>query len=193
MRRFVISVASLAVMSVTVSGQPGDELARLREGINAPASTVIVSSRAAQLPAVNTLKVYLVIGKDGKADGRIARWIDKWNQNEGQRFGRLQVVSDLSQADVVMARHVVRGDVSVQRRTSIGVVPARNPGTDRISAGPTVASGQYLHRPLYSYLLVRTPDALAIVYRHIDRGHPNDRADPDGRLIDELKKKMKAS
>lgn len=192
MRKFVIAVASLAAMSVTASGQSDEELARLREGINVPAATVVISSRAAKLPAGNTLKVYLAVGRDGKPNSRIANWIDKWNQDEGRRFGRLEVVSDLSQADVIAARHVVRGDASVRRRSSIGIASARNPDTDRISTGPSITTGQYLHRPLYSYLIVRTPDALAVVYRHVDRGHPNDRADPDGRLIDELKKKMKA-
>jgi hypothetical protein len=160
--------------------------------LSVPTSTVITPSSSTKLPAGNTLKVYLVIGKDAKADGRLARWIDKWNQDEGRRLGRLEVVSDLAQADVIMARHVVRGDVSAQRRSSIGIGPARNPDTDSISTRPVVTNGQYFHRPLYSYLIVRTPDALAVVYRHVDRGHPDDRSEPDGRLIDELKKKLKA-
>ncbi len=191
MRKFAIAFVALALLSITVTAQSNEELVRLRERLNIPASTAIVSSGSTKLPAGDTLRVYLVTGKDGKANKHLAKWIDKWNQNEGQRFGKLQIVSDFSQADVIMARDVVRGDVSVQHRTTIGIWPERNPDTDRISTKPRIYTRPYIHRSLYSYLIVRTPEALAVVYRLGDRGHPQDHTDPDGSLIDELEHKMK--
>jgi hypothetical protein len=191
MRKFAVAVAALALLSTRVTGQSNEELLRLRERLHLPASTVIVSASSTKLPAGDTLRVYLATGKDGETNKRIAKWIDKWNQHAGQRFGKLQVVLDLSQADIILARDVVRGDLAVQPRTTVGIWSKRNPETDRIATKPRIDTRPYIHRSRYSYLLVRTPDALSVVYRLGDRGHPDDNADPDGSLIDELERKMK--
>ncbi|HEX8456415.1 MAG TPA: hypothetical protein VF656_03760 [Pyrinomonadaceae bacterium] len=191
MRQFVLAVAALALISIRVTGQSDEELVRLRARLNLPSSTAIVSSSSTKLPARETLRVYVATGKDGQANGRLTKWIDKWNQNDGQRYGKLQAVSDLSQADVIVARDVVRGDTSVQRRSAVGIWSKRDPLADRTATKPGIDTRPYIYRPRYSYLIVRTPETLAIVYRLGDKGHPEDNTDADGNLIREFEHKLK--
>ena len=82
-------------------------------------------------------------------------------------------------------------DGRAEPRGSIGTVPVIDLKTTPTSNGPKIGTRAYVYRPLYLYLLKRTPDALEIVYRHVDRNTPKDRLDPNGSLLSELKKKMK--
>ena len=175
-----LAICSLLFVTATAVGQTG-EYGKLREWLGVSPATIILSSSQSKLPA-GSLKVYLATGKDENARSYYASWVEKWNRNEGQKAGLLEVVSDLSQADLIIARF--KGDTAVEQRGSIGTVSAID-----MKSRPTTNSRMQVYRPLYAYLIMRTPDALEVVYRHVDRNSIP--TDPDGNLLDELKKKIK--
>ncbi|MGB7921629.1 MAG: hypothetical protein WCF57_00155 [Pyrinomonadaceae bacterium] len=189
MFKLALALVSLAIVGSTAIGQTSDEANRIRRLLNVPSDTIIVSSSSSKLPAGTPLKIYMATGEGNGAQRRFAQWIEKWNRGEGQRYGTIEVVSDLAQAHLVIARY--EGDYAIAPRTSIGTIPGIGIGNSPSSHISKRGTRAYVYRPLYLYLLTRTPDALAIVYRHVDRYNTKDRLDPHGNLLSALKKKMK--
>lgn len=85
-----------------------DRLGRIRRILGVPPGTPISVARPLVLPGGRPLRVYLAMGFDGKTSHNFARWIQKWNKSEGKQFGELEVVSDISRSDIVVARYVIQ-------------------------------------------------------------------------------------
>ena len=68
------------------------------------------------LPATSPLKVYLAIAY-GNVHEYFVESIDKWNQKNGNSYGKLEVVSDLNQADISVV-------VAREADTMVTVLPA---------------------------------------------------------------------
>jgi hypothetical protein len=105
MLKLALALVSLAIVSSAAMGQTSEEANRLRQLLNVPSSTIIVSSSSSKLPAGTPLKIYIATGKADAAERRFTQWIDKWNRGEGRRYGTIEVVADLTQADLVIARY----------------------------------------------------------------------------------------
>lgn len=191
MVKLLAACVVLCVLSLTTAGQTsGDEIARLSERLNVPASTLIVNSNAARLPAGASLKIYLAAEQDKTAYARFLKWTDKWNRNEGARHGSLHIVSDLSQADIVLARFHVR-ESAPRPRTTISVGRVHDPTRDRNASSPKISTRTYTPTAEYSYLLKRSADVLTILHGDVDRTYIQDYSDPDGDLLRELETRMK--
>jgi hypothetical protein len=89
-----------------------------------------------------------------KQDPKIVRRIGEWNKKNGQKFGRLEVVSDITEAQVVLAWYSIR----IERMT--------HPPDDRPYDERTCCPERS-----YSYLLVRTDDGFAMLRRIIIEGY----------------------
>jgi hypothetical protein len=122
----------------------------IRKTLGVPDATQITVAASKQLPAAPTLKVFQGARSNAKGDEEFAKWVEKWNRENGDRFGRLEIVSDISAAEVV----VLYGLYS----SSTLYLPSRLP-TDREVANQ-LATGL-----VRSYVFVRKPDALEIVSR----------------------------
>jgi hypothetical protein len=191
MRKTTLALTVLFVAAAAATGQTSDaELTRLRERLDLPGATVIVTSKSSKFPAGSPLNIYVATGQERRAYERITKWIDKWNKGDGKQFGGLLLAPDAAHADVILARYTVREDASVLRRTTIDIGPGRDP-TARPATRARAGTNLYTALPLYSYLITRTPNALLIVYRNVDRSHIEDRGDPDGRLLSELGRRLK--
>ena len=191
MLKLLAACVVLCVLSLATAGQTSrGEIAMLGERLNVPASTSIVNSSAARLPAGASLKIYIAAGKDKTAYTRLAKWAEKWNRNEGARHGTLQVVSDLSQADIVLARFHVR-ESAPRPRTTISVGSIHDPTRDRNASSPKISTRTYTPTAEYSYLLTRSSDVLTILYGDVDRTYIQDYSDPDGDLLRQLEAQMK--
>jgi hypothetical protein len=75
MFKIALAIASLAFLSITAISQTPEELARLRERLNLPPATIILSSGFSRLPAEIPLKIYLASGRDEKVNKRFVKWI----------------------------------------------------------------------------------------------------------------------
>jgi hypothetical protein len=82
-----------------------DEYARLRNQLNLDPSVAFARAEIYELPATSPLKVYLAIAYKNVHEYFVES-INEWNQKNGNSYGKLEVVSDLKQADisVVIAR-----------------------------------------------------------------------------------------
>ncbi len=157
--------------------QPGEgELRALREFLNVPETTTIGTSTAS-LPNETPLKVYVATGQDNALQKVFLKGFAEWNKKNGAKFGSLEVVADISEAQIIVAWYAVRLPLKSQPPP---IFPMD------MALGPPERS--------HSYLLLRTADGLEILSRRIVDGYPDlMQSDRRGEIVRaELFKRMKA-
>jgi hypothetical protein len=82
-----------------------NEIAQLREQLGVASSVPITMGNSDELPNTNPLKVYLATGFDMEVRKRTSERIDNWNKEQAKTHGALAVVTDLSQADVILVQY----------------------------------------------------------------------------------------
>lgn len=176
MRRLEVIV--LVLMScVTASGQSLDaEMTKLREFLKLPAETQIVPSTA-NLPNITPLKVFVATGQDKELNKVFVRRISEWNRKNGAKHGVVDVVPDISEAQIVLAWY------------SIPIEKVTHPPDD------TPAEYRFCCPERgYSYLILRSSAGLEILKRIVIEGYslPGSSDGRGGYLRDEFFKRLKA-
>jgi hypothetical protein len=96
----------LLVSSFPVSAQTmGAEIDLLREQLGVSATVPIIIANSPDLPKADPLRVYIAAGFDMDVRKRTADRIDDWNKKDAQKYGALIVVTELSQADVILVQY----------------------------------------------------------------------------------------
>jgi hypothetical protein len=157
-----------------------DEFARLRNQLNVDPAMTFAHAEKDDLPATSPLKVYLAIAY-GNVHEYFVESIDKWNQKNGNSYGKLEVVSDLKQADISVV-------VAREADTMVTVLPA---GPVNGSTGNMGVWGQAT-----SYLVVKDSGGVKVLWTRIVPvfNYSNTEASPKTFevVMAELAKRMKA-
>lgn|SRR6266404_4503239 len=105
MKRIPLTCLLLLLATLTVSAQTmEEEIGRVREQLGVSESTPITVANSPDLPTADPLKVYIAAGFDMDVRKRTVERIDEWNKKEAKKYGSLTVVTELSQADVILAQ-----------------------------------------------------------------------------------------
>jgi hypothetical protein len=145
-RAFAASFAlNLFVASLAHAQGNAEELTALRSHLGLPDGATVTLAPSSQIEKPGSLKVHLAFGLDTGVRNNFLKWIDGWNRRDGKRRGMLEIVPEIAQADVILARYTVLDKATTQ---SSGTVI----GTPRGSLiGNT---GSYQEVPAYAYVLV---------------------------------------
>lgn len=76
-----------------------DQFTRIREVLGLPPSTPVARAKPDKLPAANPLKVYTSF-EGPQAEERFQNWVERWNQENGKKYGRIELVDQLAKSDV---------------------------------------------------------------------------------------------
>jgi hypothetical protein len=169
--RFVNALVIVFAVAASVTAQSVDaEMAMLRELLKVPDSTEIVPSTSA-LPLTSPIQVFIVVGTDPKTQKAFAKRFAEWNRKDGLKYGMVEQVANLSDAEVVLVRHDIRLN-GPPPSYSLPLVPIRS----------------------YSYLIVHGPDRLQILWRTVFEGYSDvtDTESFGGAVRREFFKRMKA-
>lgn len=128
-----------------------DEYARLRNQLNVDPSIAFAHAEKDDLPAMRPLKVYLSLAY-GNVHEYFVESIEKWNQKNGNSYGKLEIVSDLKQADISVV-------VAREADTMVTVLPAGpfNGNSDSKAAWYQATS----------YLVVKDSGSLKILWTRV--------------------------
>jgi hypothetical protein len=85
------------IVSIEFVGR--DQYTRLRSALNLDPQFPVSESESKAVPASSPLKLYVSIVDPQIKEGFLA-WAGKWNKDKGAKYGALEIVPDLSQADV---------------------------------------------------------------------------------------------
>ena len=153
-----------------------DERAVLRKGFKLSDSATITEVKGKSFPADAPLKVCVETILDPNVRQDVTNWIAEWNQKDADKYGKLNIEPDSLQADVSVLRYL-----------------HPLPPTDPISAMTWTDPKGKVHRliPVYSYLMVRKPDALEVLWRKVDLTYQEEHEFSAKLLTEQLKKLMK--
>src|SRR5262245_23022279 len=116
-RKIVYLIIAILLCVVSAAGQTAtEENARLREHLNIGPDVPIHLGRAT-LPPQTPLKVFIATGLDLGVQKNFQKWLEDWNKKNGRKFGQVDVVPDVTQADVILARYVDRSHVVTETRS----------------------------------------------------------------------------
>jgi len=187
MTRLAILVSFTLILVTSILAQGGfvinklekindDERAVLRKGFKLSDSAIITEAKGKSLPSDAPLKVCFETILDPNVRQDIINWIAEWNQKDAAKYGKLDIESDSLQAHVSLLRYL-----------------HPLPPTDPVSAMTWTDPKGKIHRliPVYSYLIIRKPNALEILWRKVDLTYQEEHEFSAKLLIDQLKKLMK--
>lgn len=129
-----------------------DEYSRLRNQLNVNPSMAAAPAEKDDLPATSPLKVYLSIAYSNVPE-YLVESINRWNQKNGDSYGKLEVVSKLEQADISVV--IARG-----ADTMVAIFPA-GPFND----GTSVSKGAWYQAT--SYLVVKDSGGLKVLWTRV--------------------------
>jgi hypothetical protein len=129
-----------------------DEHSRLRNQLNVDPSMTVAPAEKDDLPAASPLKVYLAIGYRNVPE-YLVESIDRWNQKNGDSYGKLEVVSKLDQADISV---VIAGGAD----TMVAVIPA-----GPVYVGNSEIKGAWVQAT--SYLVVNESRGLKVLWTKV--------------------------
>lgn len=156
-----------------------DEFSRLRSQLNISPSTVVVHAKDDQLPLLSPLKVFVAIGYDNTRPS-LVDWITKWNSKHGDSYGKLELVSDLEQADVFMV--IAYGSDTMVRIQTENYV------------GDDLAKIEHSQATLY--LVIRDAKGLKVLWTSVAPVIITNKtavlSRSKGLILDEMEKRMKA-
>lgn len=177
----------LAAALVTPAKGTDAELARLRQVLGlTPEATLRLSSRGA-LPSTGALRIGLATGLDTRVRDNLTRWTDEWNRKEGAKQGRLTIVDDLAEAQVVLARLLDEDKARATTQTFTAAEPPTGTGTSRSRR----SSFTVYQAPVHSYVLAAAEGGFEIVWRQAGIA-PVDQTDGSGREVwDAFRKLLK--
>jgi hypothetical protein len=157
-----------------------DEYSRLRNQLNVDPSTLVAHAEKNDIPAMSPLRIYLAIAYSGLHQQLVAS-IDKWNRKNSDSYGKLELVSDLEQADILIV-------VAPGADTMVAALPAE------AFIGDSVVKGEWSQAT--SYLVVKDPGGLKVLWTSVTTvlSGSNTQASPKTNelVMAELEKRMKA-
>ena len=180
--------AALSLALVTPAKGTDAELARLRQALGlTPEATLRLASRG-ELPRTGALRIGLATGLDTRVRDNLTRWTDEWNRKEGAKQGRLTLVDDLGEAQVVLVRLLEEDKAKATTQTFNAAEPPTATGTSRSRR----SSFTVYQAPVHSYVLATAPGGFEIVWRQTGLA-PVDQTDGSGREVwDAFRKLLKS-
>lgn len=156
-----------------------DEFSRLRNQLQLDPSTPIVHAEKDDLPAASPLKVYLSVPQEQVREQLVA-WLGKWNHKNGYAYGKLELVSELDQADLSIV--VARGSDSM-----VGMFPIQ------ALYGSRTVDGVMSHAT--SYLVAKEDGRLKLLWTKVAAVFSDPKVEVSPKttetLIDEVEKRMR--
>lgn len=100
------SLGVLAFFSSSAAQSASSETERLRELLGLPGGSVIVATELDKLPVGNRpFRVFLATGTENRRRDYYERKIKQWNRHKIRHLASLEVVENLNDADLILARH----------------------------------------------------------------------------------------
>ena len=108
-----------------------------------------------------------------------------------KKFGLIKEVSEISQADVVIARYTLNAQVRSNTASYPSVGTVYDPATNEVISRPTQRTYSYSTVPVFGYVLRRVGDNFEIISRYSDSAMAGEHKYSGEDLWDDFKKILK--
>ena len=152
-----------------------DKYDMLREALNVPPSTPVAANDGSKLPPANPLRLFLSIQQPNLKQHFI-EWVADWNNREGTKHRRIEIVTELSNSDASLVSFWGRDDL-------VALFP--------ILAG-TGSGDVEENYPASIYLVTKDNDTLKVIWEKFIF-MPREELPAPARLDKEIEKMLKAA
>ncbi len=192
----ILTLVVFLSTALSVSAQLKDyEIKNLKKQINISDKDIVRPDKNAGLPADKPLKIFLVIKRTGSEAKYFEKWIKDWNKQEGDKYGKLERVTDISNADVVLTQFMSSELKNVgETSLSVGNIPPPGQLKSKVRVKSNTDYNKPLKLPVYSYLLKREDVFWRIIYGDVETSLPDEQisVSPDVRLWQAFKDELKS-
>lgn len=151
--RSVVYVLLLLLSYGAVVPQTADEeLTRLRAQLALPDSVALELADTPSIPKAESLRVFIATGLDFGVRRNLRDWLGDWSSRHADRYGRLYLVDGIGDADIILARYVLRGQLKTETTSS--------------GAGNNLEVSTSTRVPAWAYIIHRVGDKYSIVWRY---------------------------
>lgn len=175
MRSVLLTAAAVAIFASTGLAQLGDrELSELRKIASIPKDEIVRTKSGGSIADSKPLKVYLAVKLPGSDKKNLEKLVAKWNRDEGATYGLLEIVDDVSKAEVVLAefrysrsKPVETYSVKVGEKDLVG----RTTTTADLGSDVAVSAGRdydVFTQPVMTYIVSRENDLWTVVYAQVE-------------------------
>lgn len=103
------------LLATTSYSQTNDEeIANLRAHLGLPDSIRFELADTPNIPKAENLRLFIATGLDVVTRSNLRGWIGRWAQKKEKRYGHIEIVDDIQDADVILARYVIRGQTTAR-------------------------------------------------------------------------------
>ncbi|HMQ05390.1 MAG TPA: hypothetical protein PKD26_15850 [Pyrinomonadaceae bacterium] len=197
MRKTLLIVGAIFLGFSTIAAQVSQpELSELQKVAGIPSDEILRTVGSSPIPGSKPLKIYLAIKMPGNAKKDLAKLAEKWNRGEAAKFGPIEVVNDVNNADVILAEFRYSGAKPVEThsvRASVGQPASTTFGSGRNSSVDTKRDYDVFHQPVISYLVSRENGVWTVLYAQIEAYEPERQlSDPTLRLWGEFLERLRS-
>ena len=189
---FAVTVFLFLAVQTGFAQLNDEEITNLRKQVKISDTDTIRVNQREGFSSVDTLKVFLTIERNGSVKKYFEKWIKEWNEKDGDQYGKLEQVNDISKADIVLSQFVSN---KVKRVSEAGIRAGKypTPGQPKVNANVGTGVGYAsLKLPVYSYLIKRQNGIWTILYGGVETSIPNEQLfNPEFALWNAFDEKMK--
>jgi len=149
-----------------------DEFSRLRAALNLEPSTPVTLNETSPLSKSKPLKVYLAI-EDEQIKDRFVHWVSKWNKDQAGKYGAVEIVSGLAEADASLV--VLKG------AENMVMTPFMVGADEKVHSFP----------PITAFLVSKKINGVEVLWKQVLLTNPESESEK-GRIEGEIEKRMKA-
>jgi hypothetical protein len=174
MFRFIVSLTlALTLLSPALDWRNKEfEFKYLRSMLKVSDDTPVTVVDSLKLPDATPLKAFNVTSNEVVVSRHFAEWIDNWNNGDGKKYGVIEIVPEMSQADVLLVRYALPFAEIERDETAGGIsaTPAIDPATRQPVNTPNMTTTVKFIATIYSYVILKAPEGIKILRRIEDKG-----------------------
>jgi hypothetical protein len=164
---FVLLLALCAPAAAQKNNQ--DESEFLKTLVGAAGASSVGEAKAAALPPRRQLRVFVLAPAQEEVGNGFRLWVQHWNRTEGPTYGRIQLVADASQADIILARFFTPFKRKGRKPNEAALENAQRhnyPSSQMPSPDVALYKDAPAHTAkIYSYITARDEDGLKLLWR----------------------------
>ena len=164
------SIVLLVVLTPprTQSQTADEELANLRAHLALPASARLELSASPLVPKAENLRLFIATGLDVVVRRNLHEWLESWSQKNDKRYGSLEFVDAIENADIILARYVLRDQTKTAIESSTGTATTLDVFSGKLVQAPVSHVSTSTLAPVWAYIIRHEGERYIILWRYAD-------------------------
>lgn len=150
-----------------VSAQtPKEELAQLAEFLELSDSAKISVADTSVFPATRNIRLYLAFGLDTGVRSNFNKWISQWNRKKAKKYGAVEIVTDIKNSDIILARYTVKENPVTETKSRVVAGTVIDIPTGKPITRPVTQTSSSTLVPVFAYIITPGENGYSVIWRY---------------------------